>query len=175
MIKTLKEAKELVKEFREKYPDGKVVLTSGGYDPLHAGHTSSIVESRSIKELDGIEHVLMLVSVNGDRFLELKKGKAFLPHQERLEIVDALRGVDITIRQNPTDKDDMTQCETLEVIKPDYFTKGGDRTGIENIPEWDVCQRNNIEIVTGVGKDKIISSTQILQDWVDFVNKKLNS
>ena len=175
MIKTLKEAEELVKEFRKKYSDGKVVLTSGGYDPLHAGHTSSIVESRSIRELDGIEHVLMLVSVNGDRFLELKKGKAFLPHQERLEIVDALKGVDITIRQNPTNRDDMTQCETLEVIKPDYFTKGGDRTGIENIPEWDVCQRNNIEIVTGVGKDKIISSTQILQDWVDFVNKKSNS
>lgn len=172
MIKTLKETKHAVEEFRRKYPDGKVVMTSGGYDPLHAGHTSSIVDSKNIKELKGVKHVLMIVSVNGDRFLELKKGKSFLPHQERLEIVDAIKGVDIAIRQDPTDKNDMTQCETLEVVKPDYFTKGGDRTGIENIPEWDVCQRNGIEIVTNVGKDKIISSTQILQDWVDFANEQ---
>jgi glycerol-3-phosphate cytidylyltransferase-like family protein len=172
MIKTLKETKKIVETFRKENPKGKVVLTSGGYDPLHAGHTSSIVESRNIEELKGVENVLMIVSVNGDRFLELKKGKSFLPHQERLEIVDSIKGVDITVRQDPTDPDDMTQCETLEVIKPDYFTKGGDRDGIENIPEWDTCVKNNIEIITNVGKDKIISSTQILQDWVDFINKK---
>ena len=172
MIKTLEETSQAVKEFRKKYPEGKVVMTSGGYDPLHAGHTSSIVESREIKELEGVENVLMIVVVNGDDFLRLKKGKTFLPHQERLEIVNSLRGVDITIRQDPTDKTDMTQCETLEVIKPDYFTKGGDRAGIESIPEWDTCVKNNIEIVTNVGKDKIISSTQILQEWVDFANSK---
>jgi len=172
MIQTLKETVQLVKEFREKYPKGKVVMTSGGYDPLHAGHTTSIVESKKIKELKGIENILMIVSVNGDNFLRLKKGKSFLPHQERLEIINAIKGVDIVVRQDPTDKNDMTQCETLEKIKPDYFTKGGDRDGIENIPEWNTCVENNIEIVTNVGKDKTISSTQILQDWVNFVNSK---
>ena len=172
MIKTLEETVEAVKEFRKKYPDGKVVMTSGGYDPLHAGHTSGIVESRNIKELKGVKNVLMIVSVNGDDFLILKKGKSFLPHQERLEIIDSIKGVDIAVRQDPTDKTDMTQCETLGAIKPDYFTKGGDRTGIENIPEWDTCIKNNIQIITNVGKDKIISSSEILQDWVDFANSQ---
>jgi len=172
MIKTLQETRKAVKEFRQRYPEGKVIMTSGGYDPLHAGHTSSIIESRKIKELGSAKKILMIVSVNGDNFLKLKKGNSFLPHQERLEIIDAIKGVDITVRQNPTDKNDMTQCETLAIIKPDYFTKGGDRDGIENIPEWDTCVKNNIKIVTNVGRDKIISSTKILQDWVDFANKR---
>ena len=172
MIKTLKEATQAVKEFREKYPKGKVVMTSGGYDPLHAGHTSSIVESRDIKELKGIRNVLMIVVVNGDDSIIIKRGKTFLSHRERSEIVDSLKGVDITVMFNPSNREDITVCEAIESIKPDYFTKGGDRTGIENIPEWPISQKVGIEIVTNVGKDKIISSTQILQDWVDFVNSK---
>jgi cytidyltransferase-like protein len=172
MIKTLQEAKHAVEEFRQKYPKGKVAMTSGGFDPLHAGHTSSILESREIKELKNTQNILMIVSVNGDDFLRLKKGKPFLPHQERVDIINSLKGVDITIPFNPSDRTDMTQCESLEAIKPDYFTKGGDRDGIESIPEWDTCVKDNIEIVTNVGKDKIISSTQILQDWVDFANKR---
>jgi len=172
MIKTLQETVTAVKEFREKYPQGKVVMTSGGYDPLHAGHTSSIVESREIKELEGVNDVLMIVIVDGDDFLQKKKGKAFLPHQERLEIVDALKGVDIAVRFLESDRDDNTQKKSLAAIKPDYFTKGGDRADIESIPEWNTCVENGIKIVTNVGKDKIISSTKILQEWVDFTNSK---
>jgi len=172
MIKTLQETRKTVEEFRRKYPNGKVVMTSGGFDPLHAGHTSSIVESRLIKEVEGVKDILMIVVVDGDDFLEAKKGKAFLSHQERVEIIDALKGVDITLKLNPSDRADMFQTDSLQTIKPDYYTKGGDRDGIENIPEWDTCVKNNIEIVTNVGKDKIISSTKILQDWVDFSNKR---
>jgi len=87
-------------------------------------------------------------------------------------MIDSLKGVDITVMFNPSNREDITVCEAIESIKPDYFTKGGDRTGIENIPEWPISQKVGIEIVTNVGKDKIISSTQILQDWVDFVNSK---
>ena len=83
--------------------------------------------------------------------------------ETRCEIVSALRGVDYVISFEI--EDDQTVCKALEAIKPEFFAKGGDRAGIETIPEWDVCVRNGIEIITGVGDSKVHSSSNILEDW----------
>lgn len=143
---------------------GKIVLTSGGYDPIHPGHASCIIESKQYGDT-------LIVIVNGDDFLTRKKGKAFMDLKTRCHMVSCIREVDIVV---PFEiENDSTVCQALKQIKPHVFTKGGDRTDMSNIPEWDICQELNIEIIPGVGLDKDWSSSDLLTDWGEFyINKK---
>ncbi len=135
---------------------GSLIVTSGGYDPIHPGHISCIVDSKNYGDV-------LAVVVNGDWFLDYKKGKAFMDLATRCEVVSAIRGVDYVI---PFEiENDQTVCKALEAIQPDVFTKGGDRVDANTIPEWETCQEHGIEIVTGVGDSKVHSSSNILEDW----------
>ena len=135
-----------LEEFAKLRPAlGKVVATSGGFDPLHPGHISCILESKQYGDT-------LAVIVNGDAFLRAKKGKPFQDLRTRCSVVSAIRGVDFVI---PFEiENDPTVSRALEIIKPNVFAKGGDRVGKETIPEWEVCEKHNIEIVTEVGLKK---------------------
>jgi len=147
------------KDFAKLRPDlGKVVATSGGFDPIHPGHISCIIESKKYGDT-------LVVIVNGDNFLREKKGKPFQDLETRSLIVSGIAGVDYVI---PFEiKNDQTVIKALEKLKPDVFTKGGDRVDETTIPEWEVCNKYGIEIVTGIGADKKWSSSWFLQDWED--------
>lgn len=138
---------------------GRIVCTSGGFDPLHPGHASCIVESKQYGDT-------LVVVVNGDSFLVQKKGKAFMDLETRCAIISCLRGVDYVI---PFEiENDQTVCEALRRIRPHVFTKGGDRVDYTNIPEWPVCQELGIEIIAQVGRLKYWSSSDFLRDWGVF-------
>lgn len=137
---------------------GKVVVTSGGYDPIHPGHISCIIESKKYGDT-------LVVIVNGDAFLTAKKGKPFQNLETRSLIVSGIAGVDYVI---PFEiKNDQTVNKALEALKPDVFTKGGDRVDESTIPEWETCQKHNIKVVTGVGLPKKWSSSWFLKEWGD--------
>ena len=150
-----------LEEFAELRPTlGKVVATSGGFDPLHPGHISCILESKQYGDV-------LAVIVNGDAFLRAKKGKPFQDLRTRCSIVSAIRGVDFVI---PFEiENDPTVSRALEIIKPNVFAKGGDRVDKETIPEWEVCEKHNIEIITEVGLKKEWSSSQFLKEWEHFL------
>ena len=57
---------------------------------------------------------------------------------------------------------DLTVCKSLELVKPDIFAKGGDRT-LGNIPEVPVCEKLGIKMVFGVGGGKIQSSSWLIK------------
>lgn len=135
---------------------GKVVMTSGGYDPIHPGHISCIIESKKYGDI-------VVVIVNGDSFLAAKKGKPFQNLETRSLIVSGIAGVDYVVPFEV--KDDPTVDKALEAIRPDVFTKGGDRVDAKSIPEWEVCKKHNIEIISGVGEDKKWSSSWFLNEW----------
>ena len=138
---------------------GKIVCTSGGFDPIHPGHASCIQESKQYGDT-------LVVIVNGDNFLKNKKGRPFMDLQTRCHIVSHLRGVDYVI---PFEiENDQTVKEALKRIKPHVFTKGGDRIDASTIPEWNVCKENGIEILSGVGLKKMWSSSDFLKEWVEF-------
>ena len=134
-----------------------IYMTSGGFDPLHIGHARCILETTDMADADG---GYVIVIVNGDGFLNRKKGGAFMPEEERAEIVAGLRGVDAVLIW-----DDGTQnvIGAIEKLKPTYFTKGGDRAKPEDIPEWDICKEVGCDVLFNVGGGKIQSSSWLLR------------
>ena len=144
-------------EFKKLLPKlGKVVATSGGFDPIHPGHISCIIESKKYGDT-------LVVIVNGDGFLAAKKGRPFQSLETRSLIVSGIAGVDYVV---PFEiKNDQTVTKALEIIRPHVFTKGGDRVDKKTLPEWETCKKHNIEIVFGVGEDKKWSSSWFLKDW----------
>lgn len=147
-------------EFESIRPSlGKIVCTSGPFDPIHPGHLSCIMDSKQYGDT-------LVVIVNGDAMLKNKKGKNFMDLKTRAMIVSYIRGVDYVI---PFEiEGDQTVIKALEKVKPSVFTKGGDRKDPATIPEWQVCVENNIEIIPEVGLRKDWSSSDFLREWGEF-------
>ncbi len=139
----------------------KIVLVSGGFDPLHSGH---IEYFKSAKQL-GDE---LCVAINSDDWLIRKKGQAFMNFRERANIIENLSMVDHVISFD--DADD-TACgaiyKTMATIgngKQIIFANGGDRKE-GNVPEYDTYH-DKVEFVYGVGgTHKMNSSSTILENW----------
>jgi cytidyltransferase-like protein len=125
------------------------IVVSGGFDPIHIGHIRYMEEARKLGDY-------LTVIVNGDSFLMRKKGYVFMPAEERLEIVLALKAVDFAFIFD-SEKDDVV--DALSLMDFDVFAKGGDRTGRENIPEWGYCVSRGKKIVTNIGGGKVQSSS----------------
>ena len=140
---------------------GVVVATSGGFDPIHPGHVSCIVQSKAFGDT-------LVVIVNGDDFLINKKGKAFQDLATRAAIVSGIRGVDFVVTFEI--KSDPTVAIALRAVRPRVFTKGGDRVSGKSIPpsEEAACRELGIEIVDGVGHSKLWSSSDFLSEWGAF-------
>ena len=136
----------------------KIVLVTGGFDPIHSGHIEYL---KSAKKLGDI----LIVGVNSDEWLTRKKGRPFMPITERVTLIENLKMVNHVILFNDTDN---TAIEAIKNVKALYphdtvvFANGGDRTK-ENIPEMVV---ENVEFVFGVGgENKANSSSWILEEW----------
>tara|TARA_B100000424_G_scaffold270005_1_gene268288 strand:- start:2621 stop:2965 length:345 start_codon:yes stop_codon:yes gene_type:complete len=106
----------------------------------------------------------LMVIVNNDTQAILKKGKPFMPVDERIKIIKELRCVDIVVKSIDNDR---TVCKTLETIepKPHYFCNGGDQNN-NTIPETEICNKRGIELRDEFG-EKIQSSS-----WLIRGNKK---
>jgi len=138
----------------------KIVLITGGFDPVHSGHIKYI---QAAKELGDI----LVVGVNSDAWLQRKKGRSFMPMLERTNILRNIVGVDYVI---DFDDEDGTAKHAIQMVRQSYpqdliiFANGGDRTD-QNIPEMDVAD-NNVKFVFGVGGfNKANSSSWILEEW----------
>jgi D-beta-D-heptose 7-phosphate kinase/D-beta-D-heptose 1-phosphate adenosyltransferase len=142
----------------------KIGMTSGGFDPIHGGHISCIFEAASRCDV-------LFVVVNRDNFLMQKKGQAFMPIKVRAQVVSAIKNVNFTVPFEPTNPLDMTVNEALQILKPHRFFKGGDRVGESSIPEWSTCKSLGIEIISGMGDNKLWSSSDFLRKWDGRVKK----
>ncbi len=143
-----------------------LIITSGGFDPLHVGHIRCIVETSKIGKENNLE---TLIIVNGDGFLERKKKYSFMKEADRAEIISAIDGVDHILIY-----DDGSQfvSKALEILKPKYFTKGGDRSMPENVPEVKICSDIGTIILYGIGgTEKINSSSILVTDVADKLTK----
>ncbi len=104
-----------------------------------------------------------MVILDSQEYLVKKgKGHPFYPtYQEREEIVKAIRYVDFVVPQIG-----VSTALSLEHYKPMFFAKGGDRATLKDLPseEVEVCEKNNIDIIFGVGGfDKPQSSSWLIE------------
>ncbi|MDE1924755.1 MAG: adenylyltransferase/cytidyltransferase family protein [Patescibacteria group bacterium] len=135
----------------------KVVAVSGGFDPVHIGHVRMFQEAKKL----GDELVVIL---NNDTWLVLKKGFSFMPEHERREVIEAFAAVDkVILTSHEPGGADMSVCRELEILKPDVFANGGDRKE-DNIPEYALCERLGIQMAFNVGAGgKVQSSSWLIE------------
>lgn len=129
----------------------KLVMVSGGFDPLHVGHLRMFQEASKLGDL--------VVVLNSDAWLMRKKGFIFMPFEERAELIAAY---DFVRSVEPVDDTDGSVCEALRRVRPNIFANGGDRFA-DNIPEKAVCEELGIETVFNVGGGKVQSSSEMVK------------
>ena len=139
----------------------KVVLVTGGFDPLHSGHIEYFKAARQLGDK-------LVVGLNSNEWLTRKKGRPFMPFHERCSIIEELACVDQVIGFN--DEDD-SECHaifqtmstnTCKII----FANGGDRTNTTTPEYITYGDHPQIEFAFGVGGEhKANSSSWILDEW----------
>ncbi|MBM77659.1 MAG: cytidyltransferase [Crocinitomicaceae bacterium] len=135
----------------------KAIIVSGYFNPIHKGHLEYFQNAK--KNADEL-----FVIVNSDFQRELKGSKAFQEEEERMIIVDSIKGVDKAILSIDKDR---TVCKTIEKIAKEFskeyelsFANGGDQNN-DTIPEKPICKKLGITLIDGLG-DKIQSSSWLL-------------
>ena len=147
----------------------KVSLVTGGFDPIHSGHTSYFARAKDFSDF-------LVVGINTEEWLTNKKGQYFQSWVERAEIIRHLRMVDAVI--TVPDDDQGSACgaiaKCLEIADTVVFCNGGDR-GKTNTPEIDKYGEDpRVEFQFGIGgNDKKNSSSWILRGYFERQRKLL--
>ncbi len=137
----------------------KAIIVSGYFNPIHKGHLEYFNQAKALADV-------LIVIVNNDQQRALKGSKEFQLEEERLFIVNHIKGVNEVILSIDKDR---TVCATLEKIAIDYsdkyslaFANGGDQNN-DTIPERPICESLGITLLDGLG-DKIQSSSWLLKN-----------
>jgi len=159
-----------IKTLKTKAHKDVWVMVSGGFDPIHIGHVRLFEAARKLGDK-------LVVVINNDNWLKDKKGFAFMPQQERKEIIATFPFVDkvVMTSHNPKDSKDAYHrgvSRELEKIKPDIFANGGDRDeknakDLSSSLYWDIktCKELGIKMVFGMGVGgKVQSSSWVIRD-----------
>lgn len=130
----------------------KVVAVSGGFDPLHIGHVRMLKAARKLGDK-------LIVILNNDHWLRDKKGFAFMPEKEKVELLKSFPFVDrVVVTDHRPGDTDRSVSRTLRKIQPHVFANGGDR-GKGNTPEMDVCRELGITMRFNVGRGGKVQSS----------------
>ena len=164
----------------------KVMILSGGFDPLHSGHIQLMENAKNMTDY-------LVVCVNSDEWLKKKKGINFLSLDERMKIIknlkcvddvisfpddeygSAINGIKIVIEKYRNFFKDITLLTDGEICSESpmevkfIFANGGDKN-TKNIPtqEQKYCEDNGIEMIWNIGGDKLNSSSWILNRYRDW-------
>lgn len=134
----------------------KVVVISGGFDPIHVGHVRLINAAKKL----GDELIVLL---NNDNWLMAKKGYVFMSEKERAEVLKGLSAVGrVIITKHKKNDTDRSVSKELARLKPDIFANGGDRKTTAHIPEADICKKYGIKMVFNVGPGGKVQSSSWL-------------
>lgn len=145
----------------------RVVAISGFFNPLHMGHIDYISSARNLGDF-------LIVIVNSDKQVEIKGSVPFMKQDERLSIINNIKGVD---RAVIAIDEDGSVCDTLrEEFKrlqndPFFdemiFANGGDRKE-GYVPESILEDEIGITMVYNIGGGKIQSSSELIKNSQNF-------
>lgn len=130
-----------------------VVFTNGAFDIMHVGHVRCLLAAANLGDF-------LVVALNTDESIRRAKGpgRPVQPLAERMEIVAAIRGVDVV-----TAFDEATCDGLLEIVRPHVHAKGRDYT-LETLPEGETLRRIGARLAC-VGDEKNHSTTEVLDRW----------
>jgi D-beta-D-heptose 7-phosphate kinase/D-beta-D-heptose 1-phosphate adenosyltransferase len=126
---------------------------------VHIGHVRLFNEAKKL----GDE---LVVVINNDNWLKLKKGYVFMKERERKEIIEAFHSVDrVILSHHKKNTKDISISEDIRLLRPHIFAKGGDRhKGNIPTPEVLVCEEIGCRIVNDVGfGGKVQSSSELVK------------
>jgi glycerol-3-phosphate cytidylyltransferase len=110
----------------------KTVLTLGTFDMLHVGHLELFRWCRLYAEGGKV-----VVAVNPDSFVQEYKGhQPIIPYQQRREMVEVCRNVDVAVK-NAYGSD---AAITIAVIDPDLIVVGDDWKGKDYLGQLGVTE-----------------------------------
>lgn len=144
----------------------KIVVVSGGFDPVHSGHIAYLKMAREHGDK-------LIVALNSDNWLKKKKGKPFMNFDERKLILESIKYVNQVIGFEDDEKGScMNALKHIKKLYRDdhiFFANGGDRNR-ENIPEMTL---SGIDFLFGIGgNDKKNSSSWILNNWQYYFEER---
>ena len=102
------------------------MLVTGGFDPLHSGHIEYFKAAKAMGDL-------LIIGINSDAWLKRKKGKAFMPLDERGAIISELLMADKVVGfedEYDTDDSSVQFIKDMREYNPEakiVFANGGDR------------------------------------------------
>jgi D-beta-D-heptose 7-phosphate kinase / D-beta-D-heptose 1-phosphate adenosyltransferase len=109
---------------RTRAAGGRIVMTGGCFDLLHAGHVHTLQAARALGDC-------LVVCLNSDESVRRLKGfdRPLVPEEDRAAVLAALGCVDAVVVF-----EEDTPHAVLDRFRPDVFAKGGDYA-LENLPE----------------------------------------
>ena len=139
----------------------KVIVLSGGFDPVHEGHVAMFKSA-------SLEADVVIVGLNSDDWLTRKKGKPFMPFSSRKAVLESMHCVDSVVSFDDTDGTAISLLKSCKAQYPDsklIFGNGGDRSN-KNYPEYQFCIDNDIDVIDCLGgSHKMNSSSTLLDSW----------
>ena len=156
----------------------KIIIVSGGFDPVHVGHIRMFKDAANMADKDArVNQGKVIVALNSDEWLERKKGKAFMPFEERKEILKSIQYVSNVIAFDDSDE---TACDAIKQMYEKYeyltesnfnddalcFANGGDRV-VGSVPsaESTLCKELGIKMLWDIGGVKVQSSSQLIEKF----------
>jgi cytidyltransferase-like protein len=138
-----------------------IVVFTGGFDPIHSGHIEAIKDAQ--------QYGRVILGLNSDEWLTRKKGRPFMPFEERKAVLDQFKNVLAVIGFDDSDNSASDAIRKAREMFPKskiIFVNGGDRTA-KNIPEMDAFKDDPmVEFKFSVGgENKKNSSSWILSEW----------
>ncbi|MGL4862909.1 MAG: glycerol-3-phosphate cytidylyltransferase [Cetobacterium sp.] len=123
----------------------KKILTYGTYDLLHNGHIKLLKRAKEIGDY-------LVVGLSTDYFNELKNKKAYYSYEERKELLESIKYVDLVIEEN----DWKQKIEDIKKYEIDVFVMGNDWEGkFDYLKEY--CEVVYLERTEGISTSKIKS------------------
>ncbi|MEO8862759.1 MAG: adenylyltransferase/cytidyltransferase family protein [Candidatus Saccharimonadales bacterium] len=142
-------------DVRTQHKDEKIILTSGTFDLLHAGHLRYL---EAIKSLGDVVVVLL----SGDDRIKLRKGpkRPIIPETDRAQMLDALKVVDYVLidpATSPPDQIDPVHAEIVNELQPDMYATDG-----RDLRFWNIMEESKLVIIPRVEVDGLASTTEII-------------
>lgn len=130
----------------------KIVITYGTFDMFHIGHLNLLRRAKQLGDY-------LIVAVSTDEFNQQKGKKTLIPYEQRIEIVKAIRYVDLVIPEYSWEQ----KIDDIKKYKVDIFVIGEDWKGkFDFLKEY--CE------VIYLSRTKGISTTDLKKSLASFLS-----